>query len=304
MPRKNPVPPEEISICQRLRAWRETLSLPQSYVAKLMGVDRAYLAGVESGRAPVQYRHVFPLLNIRALNAHWLMTGTRSEKPDKIAIPHPDSLGDKRLLFSEVYSAHLFDAESEIHFPGGTIGREIARSWIEELAFQWVAEVKDSALDSFVNDLDRAAEKLLLGRRSPQEEVAKRLPRLEELRRFGQARKAMLQNSNLQDNAKALISSPLNRLDSLIARVNNATQSHGAKSDLARFLGVPPQRVREWLSGAKSPGGETTLRLLEWVTAEEAKQNAPAGATNTREGQQTRNKKHANESKSGPPRRR
>ena len=66
------------------------------------------------------------------------------------------------------------------------------------------------------------------------------------------------------------------RLRVLLQRLRFVTLPRGKKSELAHFLGVPASRVSEWLSGVYEPGAEITLQLLEWVKAEEAKQNAPA----------------------------
>ena len=43
-----------------------------------------------------------------------------------------------------------------------------------------------------------------------------------------------------------------------------------AKARLARHLGVPRQRVTDYLNGRRVPDGETTLRLLHWLTAARA----------------------------------
>jgi transcriptional regulator with XRE-family HTH domain len=72
------------------------------------------------------------------------------------------------------------------------------------------------------------------------------------------------------------------KLTALVRRVQGATTAPGKRSELARFLKVPLSRVSEWLSGVRNPSGETTLQLLEWVTAEEAqKHKSPGSATNT-----------------------
>lgn len=72
---------------------------------------------------------------------------------------------------------------------------------------------------------------------------------------------------------------PLRILASLLARANRIASARGKKSELARFLRVPRQRINDWLSGARAPGGEVTLQLLEWVQAEEANQTkSPGGA--------------------------
>lgn len=66
----------------------------------------------------------------------------------------------------------------------------------------------------------------------------------------------------------------------LIKRLRRLTDERGRKTELASWLGVPRQSVHDWLSERVSPSGETTLRLLEWVAAEEAKfqTEAPASA--------------------------
>jgi transcriptional regulator with XRE-family HTH domain len=61
-------------------------------------------------------------------------------------------------------------------------------------------------------------------------------------------------------------------------RILAATRNRGDSANLARKFRVSPQAVAKWLSGASAPTAETTLRLLEWVTAEEAKQKKGAGS--------------------------
>jgi DNA-binding transcriptional regulator YiaG len=55
----------------------------------------------------------------------------------------------------------------------------------------------------------------------------------------------------------------------LIELVKRKASKPGAKSQLARTLGVAPARISEWLSGEKEPGGEYTLQLLHWVEQQE-----------------------------------
>jgi transcriptional regulator with XRE-family HTH domain len=59
------------------------------------------------------------------------------------------------------------------------------------------------------------------------------------------------------------------RLPELIDRLRNATMEHGRKTELAKWLGVSPQKVTDWLSERVEPSGETTLRLLYWVEKQE-----------------------------------
>jgi hypothetical protein len=72
-------------------------------------------------------------------------------------------------------------------------------------------------------------------------------------------------------------------------RVKRATVPLGKKTELSRLLKVPLSQVSGWLSGVRNPSGETTLQLLEWVAAEEAKQKSP-GTASTAPERQTRGK--------------
>lgn len=69
------------------------------------------------------------------------------------------------------------------------------------------------------------------------------------------------------------------------------TLKSGSKGALAKWLKVPPPRVSEWLNGVYQPSAETTLRLLEWVTAQEAKQKTLGSVHSTAKGKQTRIRK-------------
>jgi len=64
----------------------------------------------------------------------------------------------------------------------------------------------------------------------------------------------------------------LEKVYALVRRIEKATAQRGKKTELATFLGTSPQGLNDWLSGRCEPGGEVTLLMLEWVTAEEAKQ--------------------------------
>jgi hypothetical protein len=87
----------------------------------------------------------------------------------------------------------------------------------------------------------------------------------------------------------------------LLSRLAHATRARGKKAALAKLLTIPASSISDWLDGRYEPSGEVTLRLLEWVTEEEARQqNAPDGGKNTVKGK-TRSKESADEhQKSGP----
>ncbi|MBC8009006.1 MAG: hypothetical protein H7067_02790 [Burkholderiales bacterium] len=65
---------------------------------------------------------------------------------------------------------------------------------------------------------------------------------------------------------KTATASPTPMWDSLAAELKTALQVHGAKARLARHLGVPRQRVTDFVQGRRRlPDGELTLRLLHWL---------------------------------------
>jgi hypothetical protein len=60
-------------------------------------------------------------------------------------------------------------------------------------------------------------------------------------------------------------------LPKLLARLERATSEPGKKSELAKFLGAPLASVSRWLSEDREPGGEITLKMLQWVEQQERK---------------------------------
>ena len=71
-------------------------------------------------------------------------------------------------------------------------------------------------------------------------------------------------NINKEEAGKA-------QLPGLMEKVKKRTEKQGAKSALAKFLGVPLASLSRWLSGEREPGGEMTLRLLHWAEPPEKK---------------------------------
>ncbi len=64
--------------------------------------------------------------------------------------------------------------------------------------------------------------------------------------------------------ARAGLDTPL--WNSLVPELRRALLPHGSKARLARHLGIPRQRLQDYLkSGTRVPDGETTLRLLHWL---------------------------------------
>lgn len=90
-------------------------------------------------------------------------------------------------------------------------------------------------------------------------------------------------------------------LPRLLKRLNQATAERGKKSLLAKQFGLPLASISQWLSGDREPSGETTLRLLEWVLAEEAQQNKNRSSESTPLRRKTRSTKSSYEKRKSSP---
>ncbi len=64
-------------------------------------------------------------------------------------------------------------------------------------------------------------------------------------------------------DAEAATATPM--WDVLAAKLDLALKIHGSRARLARHLGVPRQRITEFIKGRRSPDAEMTLRLLHWL---------------------------------------
>lgn len=60
-------------------------------------------------------------------------------------------------------------------------------------------------------------------------------------------------------------------MERLIDKVKKLTEPRGMKSGLAEHLGVSTSTISEWLAGHYEPGGQATLKLLQWVEKQRGK---------------------------------
>lgn len=68
--------------------------------------------------------------------------------------------------------------------------------------------------------------------------------------------------------------SPTPMWDALADQLYLALQTRGTKARLARHLGLPRQRVSDFVKGRRLPDAETTLRLLHWLAELQAGRDA------------------------------
>lgn len=53
----------------------------------------------------------------------------------------------------------------------------------------------------------------------------------------------------------------------LRAQLRPHLKAHGSQANLARILGLPRQRINDFITGKKMPDAERTLQLLAWLFA-------------------------------------
>lgn len=298
MPRKHFLPERELPICERLREYRKKLKLSRVDFAQEAGIDSSILAAIEYARTPLRYGVAFKIFSRMNLSPRWLATGEGEMADLWIAAPGPGDLEvSDRSLFSEIWHERiqtLAAAQAKRVHPLSPVrqvkwtpetsieGRLAAEKSLIATIGSYCTSITDADFPKFVNGLWHRIEELGGAcDRDHDATILDRIRRMEPARAVSQQRVQMLRerprrvdSKALLDNAKraarskkvAFQSDPLR---ALVIRLRRATESHGARSQLARDLHVTRQAVNNWLSETSAPTAETTLRLLEWVQAME-----------------------------------
>jgi transcriptional regulator with XRE-family HTH domain len=243
-----PLPPSELAICDRVKRERLHERATQASFARMMGLTRDQLASIEVGRVPLRFSAGWKLCRIMNMNPLWLATG---EGESSGFAPFNFGRVSPRARFSEVVlprAAEYDNARDERWVDEFIHGLSVEEEAITALRDQWKVKVPANELSRFARYLRRCAH------------------------RFFDV------NPPLTRRAIAPILSPVRARKSsywkqLRRRLISVTTPPGAKAKLARHLGLSRQAVSEWIRrDDRAPSAEYTLRLLEWVTAEEARQ--------------------------------
>ena len=244
----------ERQICSRLKELRERLGHSQRIFAALLKIKHDQLASIEYGRTPLRIEVVFSLARLTGCNLYWLAEG---DGPVHRPLPNPNFTTQipHRCLFSRAW-----------------------RTWLKGGLRPGAKEFGEGSANSGANVQDYLIEEVT--------GVLKFLPPELHPNFFAHITKAgrdfvgtnqaaiTKSNNDLKINPqKSLTSISLkskewvvkSEIKKLIERVKRKAAKPGAKSQLARELGVAPARISEWLAGEKEPGGEYTLKLLRWV---------------------------------------
>jgi len=252
-------------VCSRLRTFRELLEIPRSRFSISIGYATERIASYESGRAPVRYE-VFKAVTSRyELSPQWLATGIGSPK---LPGPFDDAPFAKsvspRALFTGVYDSFI---------AGQLVKQQDKLARLESLRTDPPARLRSEMLE-YLGKLESLAKSIRTSLRLSDPE----------------------QNTSLTGvDVSVNIASVNSQLANLLHRLHIVTKEPGKKSELADFLSAPLASVSRWLSGEREPGGETTLRMLEWVRAQEANQTKSPGRALTQPEPKTQLRKMSHE---------
>ncbi len=275
-----PLPLNELAICRRVREEREGTLLRQREFAHSIGLSRDQLASIEGGRVPVRDETGITLSREFDINPLWLALGGDFEQERWIDFPAFRS-PFPRVPFSEFISAHR-DAYERVR--DRFFAQEHPAVFMENRSNRGLT-VEMKALIALFNEWKI--------RIVPEDywAVARHLRR--EADSFNIVKGALTQHARMRMVSR-MKPQESSRWEQLRRRLISATTAAGAQSKLALRMKVTRQAVSEWLRRTdRAPSADTTLRLLEWVTAEEAKQQQTkrAGSASTQPALKTRKSK-------------
>jgi transcriptional regulator with XRE-family HTH domain len=293
MPRKNGLPESERAICRRLREFREASGLSQVEFARRAGLDGGSYASYEYERAKLNYPVAYKILTTYVmLGPKWLALGGSSAGVFFGTLPKPgENMDGPKTPFSEVYQSTICHRVAASRaaamkpaepFPifrpdGSPESRVRALRLFVEMLKQYLQQLQPGEVDPFMNELDSAMAKAFQTKKLSSTEDADLIAaRMLEIDAFGHGRIASDENSalaGLLTIAEYGNCFPMT-LPQLLNELKTLTEVFGKKAELAEFLNATPSSLSHWLSGNRQPGGEVTLRMLEWVQAEKAKQKA------------------------------
>ena len=318
MARKNPLPPNEKAICARLGEFRRSIRLSRVAFAEELGIGTFRLANYERVSVPLPYSIGSKICESFDLSQAWLAEGVGPVRGSVIIDPREEEEVPRGALFSEVYEvlvkpvvqqsregdsflellatddlAKARMAVEQLHVVGGisaaTVEAILAK--MHHVAMAGLPPHLRWPYYKHVMDASAAFQSTHISAISQYSEIAKAIPQLD------RSQKYPLTDVHASVKHKGVKA----QLPTLLERLRRATLDRGKKSVLAKYLGVSLASASQWLSGAREPGGETTLRLLEWVQAEESnQQKSPGSATNTARAKAQLRKSSYEKPKPGP----
>jgi len=264
------------AIAKRVRRVRFLSGLSQKDFAAALNISLDRLASIEYGRTPLPVHLADEICHAFNTSISWLVKGRGNQGPfiGRICDIAPETDGSE--LVSKIYTeeiqlalhkrfmtdfdyakfATLAQNEGFGSFASFNAPEKYLRRFeqdFERVFGDLPSGGKEQLLSLFVRILNQFTEDWNNGRRD-----------------FPGWPRTSGKNHDLTSGGDSLTSKSVKPvLPKLIQRLNRATEARGSKVALAKWLGVHRQSVTDWLSEKVEPGGEITLRLLQWVEQQE-----------------------------------
>ena len=283
-------------IAARIKIFREGLRWSQSDFARMLDLSRNMVANIESGRTPLRYDVAWEISE----KFDYQISRMAFDDPSDIVFlsarfpPPESSLLSKQALLKDVATAvksGVYGKPSLLGpgmIPGVDIGGKLHQIWshLTALVWQCATETPIEKLAEMDHLFTSAAEAFLQSLpREPRDNVTVRASALNlAILRY----KHIVRPYFSKTDQKSFVDSNTHTADTsgvlltwkeLKNRLKKVTAVRGQKAAAAKFIGVDRSNLNRWLDDDQEPGAEATFRLLEWVTAEEAKQPSPTSAS-------------------------
>ncbi len=277
MSRKNPLPESERAIGRRLVELRDVAGLSRAELVKLCRLTHDLITRVELGITPLRYADAtrwLPALVPRgritlAVNPLWLTDGDawRPKLEWPLLLPEPGEIGlPSRIRFSAFVANHRELLEGLTKEPPESV---LPKSWLFSYAGHFTASL------SRLIRIERGVAWLYWVFKNSGARFAGKSPEVAQLMK--NARRGQT-NSSIQLLTKRVGYDTVSEMVTLLklrAELKALTAGYGRKTELAKFLGVTRTTVSRWIVGGKEPGGEVTLKLLNWVEQQKEQQKSP-----------------------------
>ena len=273
-------------------------NLSRAELAKLSGLRHDLITRVEQGRMPLRYADA--VFWLRALvmesptrspvNPLWLVDDKQQMQVRwPLLLPRPEYIGiPYRTRFSE------FVADNRKLLEG------LAKNPPEgDLPISWIFPY-NAQLIMWQGNLRRMERGVAWLRRLWEHSAAQfasKFPLIAQMLRD------MEGGQEIRELTERVVSDTVSEMVTLLklrSELKALTVGYGRKTELANLLGVTRTTVSRWIVGGKEPGGEITLKLLNWVQQQKAKQTNADRAI-TRSARKTRSTKVGYEKRKSNP---
>lgn len=254
----------EKEIGRRLKIAREARLIPLRRLAAGAGINHSTLASVEKGRTALMWDAFTKLGAKLNVNPFWLWRGEKDM----------DTGYDHAVLELRFDDGTRFSSAME-QLSARPYAALYSEDWAREFAEQHLpSEEQILATLSRLDYPPEAAPHIHAARaelakaaramRNVIERLAATYPSIKELRD-----QSTRKNSLAVSNPFGLHATPMpfnfDSVEALIEALTSVLKVKGRKADLARYLGVKPHRVTDWIAKRRRPGLAHALSISEWM---------------------------------------